>query len=546
MARRIILTMLALIGALLAGAVIPLGLLVGGREQDAFREGTILSARTQAALAEESLADHSAYPSLVTYLDRLRHPGDRVWVYDLAGRMIAGAGGATVHNLPVSAAATAAALHTGGSVSAEASGHLMVVTVVRSDTIGPAAGVVVLSRSTDELDERLRVLWAWLAGVGAVGLIAGTTIAIMLARWVGRPLSELDAAAQRLGGGALDTRSQAGSGPPEVRRLASTFNTMAARLEALVHGNRATMADVSHQLRTPLAALRLRLDLLSQDADEDTVSELAGAQDEIIRLSRLVDGLLAVARAESVVVEPADISVNEVIHDRAVAWRPVAEERDVELATRCAGPVVARLGEGHLEQILDNLLANALEAVPAGGHIQVSAGPSGLGVRVSVADNGPGMSPQQQEAAFRRFASTTPGGAGLGLAIVHRLVTSNGGAAALSDTPGGGLTVVLDLPGHAPDRARRPAAATPERVDSLLFQTAPEPGRPSGPDPGWAQGGLKRGRSSRSTGLGPGPAWPIPGGPARPAPPAAGAGSACRPAADGGPPAHERGSWPAG
>jgi signal transduction histidine kinase len=473
MARRIILTMLALISALLAGAVIPLGLLAGGREQDAFREGTILSARTQAALAEESLSDRSAYLSLHTSLGRLRHPGDQIWVYDLAGRLVAGAGGATAHNLPVSAAAVAAALRTGGSVSTEASGRLMVVTGVRAGAVGPVAGVVVLSRPTDELDERLRALWAWLAAVAAVGLIAGTTIAIMLARWVGRPLSELDAAAQRLGGGALDTRSQAESGPLEVRRLATTFNTMAARLEALVHGNRAMMADVSHQLRTPLAALRLRLDLLSQDADEATVSELAGAQDEIVRLSRLVDGLLAVARAESVVVEPVGISVNEVIHDRAAAWRPVAEERDVELATRCAGPVVARLGEGHLEQILDNLLANALEAVPAGGHVRVSAAPSGQGIRVTVTDNGPGMSPPQQEAAFRRFASTTPGGAGLGLAIVHRLVTSNGGAAALSDTPGGGLTVVLDLPGHAPDRPRRPAPATPERVDSLPFLNRP-------------------------------------------------------------------------
>ncbi len=472
MARRIILAMLALISALLASAVIPLGLLVGVRAHDAFREGTILSARTQAALAEESLAVHRAYPSLDTDLNRLRHAGDQIWVYDLTGRMVAGAGGATAHNLPVSAAAVAAALRTANQVPIEGSGHLAVVTSVRAGTFGPPLGVVVLSRSTDELNDRLRVLWAWLAAVAAVGLIAGTTIAIMLARWVGRPLSDLDAAAQRFGGGALDTRSQAESGPPEVRRLASTFNTMAARLEALVHGTHAAMADVSHQLRTPLAALRLRLDLLSQDADEATVSELAGAQDEIGRLSRLVDGLLAVARAESVVVEPMDIPVSEVIHDRAVAWRPVAEERGVELATQCAGPAVARLGEGHLEQILDNLMANALEAVPAGGRVEVSAGPSGQGIRVTVADNGPGMSPQQQEAAFRRFASTTPGGAGLGLAIVHRLVTANGGAAALADTPGGGLTVVLDLPGHAPDRARWPVAAS-EWVDSLLFLNYP-------------------------------------------------------------------------
>jgi hypothetical protein len=112
MARRIILTMLALISALLASAVIPLGLLAGGREQDAFREGTILSARTLAALAEENLADHSGYLSLAPSLARLRHPGDQVWVYNLAGQLVAGVGGATAHDLPVRATALAAALHT--------------------------------------------------------------------------------------------------------------------------------------------------------------------------------------------------------------------------------------------------------------------------------------------------------------------------------------------------------------------------------------------------------------------------------------------------
>ena len=202
---------------------------------------------------------------------------------------------------------------------------------------------MVLSRSSDELEERVGVLWAWLAAVGAVGLAAAAVAAIALARWVSRPLSALDGAAQRLGGGALDTRSAAGHGPPEVRRLARNFNTMAGRLESLVHGNRATMADVSHQLRTPLAALRLRLDVLSQDTDPATAEELAGAQDEIARLSHLVDGLLAVARAESVVPEPASIRVDEVIRDRAAAWRPVAEERGVELSWPGGGPV---LGHG--------------------------------------------------------------------------------------------------------------------------------------------------------------------------------------------------------
>jgi signal transduction histidine kinase len=321
-------------------------------------------------------------------------------------------------------------------------------------------GAVVLSRSSAELEERVGVLWAWLAAVGLAVLGAAAVAAIALARWVSRPLNTLDAAAQRLGSGALDTRSSAGHGPPEVRRLARNFNGMAGRLESLVHGNRATMADVSHQLRTPLAALRLRLDVLTQDADPDTAEELAGAQHEIARLSHLVDGLLALARAENVLVEPVSVRVDQVIRDRAAAWRPVAEERGVDLRPSGDGPVPAMFGEGHLEQILDNLLANALDAVPAGGHVEVSAAVGGDGARVVVSDDGPGMTSPQREMAFRRFVSSTPGGAGLGLAIVHRLVTSNGGSAALSDTPGGGLTVTVTLPVEPPERARRPGPAS--------------------------------------------------------------------------------------
>ena len=124
------------------------------------------------------------------------------------------------------------------------------------------------------------------------------------------------------------------SGPPELRRLGATFNTMAGRLEALVHGNRAVIADVSHQLRTPLAALRLRLDLLAADPDPDpetTGHELAGALEELARLSRLVDGLLAVARAENVVPVPAAVDVAEVARERVVAWHPVADDRGIAL-----------------------------------------------------------------------------------------------------------------------------------------------------------------------------------------------------------------------
>ena len=455
MARRIVLTMLALIGALLVTTVVPLGLITTGHERSSFRQDTLLSARALAGLTEDRLADAPPAGSAVVAraLAQARQAGDQVWVYSAGGRLVTRTSGG---NAAIPAATLTSVLHGRTVVDTSVDDRLRVTVPVLGDSGGGVVGAVVLSRSSAELEERVHVLWTWLAAVALAGLAAAAIAAITLARWVGRPLSVLDAAAQRLGGGALDTRAAAGNGPPEVRRLARNFNGMAGRLESLVHGNRATMADVSHQLRTPLAALRLRLDVLSQDSDTETAEELAGAQDEIARLSHLVDGLLALARAENVLVEPVSIRVDEVTRDRAAAWRPVAEERGVELRQSCTGPVLAMAGEGHLEQILDNLLANALDVVPAGGHVQVSVAAEGDGARVVVADDGPGMSPRQQEMAFRRFVSSTPGGAGLGLAIVHRLVTSNGGSAALSDTPGGGLTVTVNLPAERPDRGRRP------------------------------------------------------------------------------------------
>jgi signal transduction histidine kinase len=313
---------------------------------------------------------------------------------------------------------------------------------------------VVLSRSAEPLDHRLAVLWTWLASVSAAGLLAAGLIAATLARWVSRPLGSLEAAAQRLGDGELAARSPP-DGPSEVRRLAINFNRMAARLEALVDGHHAMMADVSHQLRTPLAALRLRLDVLAQEMPAPVADDLAGAQEEVARLSRMVDGLLAAARAENMTAASVPVPVDAVIRDRATAWQPAAEEKSVTLEAGASEPVTAWLGEGQLEQILDNLLANSLDAVPAGGRIRVGAAPAGSRVRVTVADSGPGMTPQQQLTAFRRYVSATPSGTGLGLAIVHRLVTSCDGTAEFSDTPGGGLTVTLDLPAAPRHRIAR-------------------------------------------------------------------------------------------
>ncbi|HVB42517.1 MAG TPA: HAMP domain-containing sensor histidine kinase [Streptosporangiaceae bacterium] len=475
MARRIALIVVALVTVLLGTVAIPLGLLTAAQDRHDFQDEAIASAATVASVAEEHLDERSAGGSLARSITEMKHRGDQVAVYDSTGRWVAGD-----RSIPgVSAALIGSAITGSATFGYPSADRLLVVRPVGRGETSVHLGVVVLSRSTEALDHRVAVLWAWLTLVSVAGVLACALTATALARWVSRPLSGLEAAAQRLGSGEFDARSPARYGPREVRRLAANFNLMAARLEALVSGHQAMMADVSHQLRTPLAALRLRLDVLALQTPGQLADELAGAQEEVARLSRMVDGLLAVARAENVTTTPVPVRVETVIKDRAAAWLPAAEEKSVYLTASAIEPVTARLGEGHLEQILDNLLANALDAVPAGGRIRVGAVPAGSRVQIVVADDGPGMSPQQQRAAFRRYVSATPGGTGLGLAIVHRLVTSNGGTAELSDTPGGGLTVTLDVPAMPRDRiARRPGApAVASRELSRDPATTP-PGRP--------------------------------------------------------------------
>jgi hypothetical protein len=161
MARRIVLTVVALIGALLITTVVPLGLLTTARERDAFRQDTALSARALAALAEENLTDHRVTPTLESSLVHAVRRGDQVWVFSAAGRPVAVTGGASAADLPVPPGVLAAVRRTGTPATSDVSDRLWVVVGVRPAGFSAPAGVVVLSRSTGELDERLRVLWAW-------------------------------------------------------------------------------------------------------------------------------------------------------------------------------------------------------------------------------------------------------------------------------------------------------------------------------------------------------------------------------------------------
>jgi signal transduction histidine kinase len=449
-ARRIVLAVLALVAAVLGIVAVPLGLLTASQDLHDFRDETVASATTLANIAEERLDDGNKGPALDRTVHDLSRAGDRVIVVDRAGRAVAGTGSS-----PQASSGQVSRAMAAGTMSAyPVDDYYVVIAPVLHDSGRGSVGAVAIARPTATINARIALMWSVIAAIAGAGLVAAALVAIGLAKWVSRPLKDLEGAAQALGDGELSTRSPDTAGPSEVRRLSGNFNLMAARLEALVRGHQATMADVSHQLRTPLAALRLRLELLAQDSDEAAAAELAGAQDEIARLSRLVNGMLAVARAENAGTPHVTLPVDQVITTRVAAWRPAAEERDVSLEA-ILEPVATRMGDGQLEQILDNLIANALDALPPGGTIRIVATSTSDRARIAVEDDGPGMSHQQQQIAFRRFATSNGGGTGLGLAIVDRLAVASGGRAWLSDTPGGGLTVTIELPLARPDRGPR-------------------------------------------------------------------------------------------
>jgi signal transduction histidine kinase len=453
MSRRIALTFVALITALLVLAVVPLGVSITANDRQSFRYDTVSAAHQVSSSAEEYLADHHPTTAMDAALSAAAKRGDCAAVYGpddalLATTDCAAAGSEDTHALIGQARATRV------DTTNQDGPRLQVAVPISDDS--EYAGTVVFARSQDPLNDRIAMMWTWLALTGAGGLLLGVALAVRLARWVSRPLSALGAAAVSLGDGALDVRADPGRGPHEVRALAAAFNRMADRTQSLVHSHRGWVADVSHQLRTPLTALRLRLDVLAAETGGDTAAELAGALEEIGRLSRLVDGLLAVARAEGRMPRPEPVDVVHTAAERVAAWDPVARERRIglELATAETPAATARLGSGDLEQMLDNVLANALEAVPDAGRVRVEVARSDGRVLLRVVDDGPGMGEQAKQAAFHRFANPGARGNGLGLAIVHRLATADGGTVRLLDTPGGGLTVELDLPADARGGAR--------------------------------------------------------------------------------------------
>ncbi|HEY8216474.1 MAG TPA: HAMP domain-containing sensor histidine kinase, partial [Acidimicrobiia bacterium] len=233
-------------------------------------------------------------------------------------------------------------------------------------------GALRVSSSLSAVADSTRDNWLLLAALCGVVALVVLLVSTLLARSFTRPLAELDRGAARLGDGDLGARVTVPNDPPELQGLARSFNSTAARLEALVRSQQAFVADASHQLRTPLAALSLRLENLEAEGPELRIDDLHGAQREVQRLARLVEGLLRLARAEEAAAPTEPIGVAALLEGRRDAWSAFAAERGVEIVSEVE-PIEVRSVPGRLEQVLDNLISNALDVAPAGTRVVLGA-----------------------------------------------------------------------------------------------------------------------------------------------------------------------------
>ena len=412
------------------------------------RDGFIIAGRSEESL-EKLLPSNLNYLNQVL-IDYSAVSGARVVVTDAAGMVVAASDaensiGESFANRPEIQTALSGSVATGKRFSTTLNTELLYVAVPilnGPNTVGAVRLTYPASAVDQLISERMRVILL----VAGLTLIFATLIGLWLALSISRRLTKLRLVTDSFAHGELKVRADATTGESEIRSLANSFNAMADRIEGLVSEQQAFAGDASHQLRTPLTALQLRLerslDLISTDPAA-AAQRLEAAMAEADRLQRLVEGLLILSRAESTEnLEVETIDAVEVAQERIQYWDALAAESGVVLAIDVPDQANVMAMPGILEQVIDNYIDNALEAVQPGTSITLKIVTEGNLTKISVMDQGPGIPKADLPKAFNRFwrARSDSQGTGLGLAIVDRLTRASGGYAELVNLEPVGLS----------------------------------------------------------------------------------------------------------
>ncbi len=455
MRNRLLLILVGVVALVLAIHDIPLASHLERVETDRLatkleRDAFILGGRAEEALEGGTARDEPALWALVARY--AAEEGVRVAIVDASATGVVGSDDAVLDedysNRPeIESALELGQPQTGERFSQTLGENLFFVSVPVLSGVD-RVGAVRITAPARVIDERVSGRVRGLLFVALLSLLIAVGVAWVFARSVTRPMRRLQLATDRLAAGQLRTRADNSMGPPEVRALATSFNSMAGRLQQLVERQRAFAGTASHQLRTPLTALRLRLEQVAQqvDHDADTMHMVDAALVETDRLHRMIEGLLVLSRAEDAAVGPVEVDLGRIARERADHWMPLATERSitVEIATPASVRVLAIAGS--VEQIIDNLVDNALDASPHGSTLRVTVVPGLDNAELHVTDEGPGLSDEDRRHAFDRFwrgSEAMPGGSGLGLSIVHQLVAAADGTAELRRAPAGGIDAVV-------------------------------------------------------------------------------------------------------
>ena len=454
MRNRLLLVLVGVVALVLAVHDIPLAGHLERVERDRLNTRLERDAFILAGRAEKALDNGTAVldPSLTAIVSRYSFEEDvRVAIVDAQATGVVGSDenvvGQDFSNRPEFTEALAGRPTTGERFSATLGEALffVAVPVLSGDEV---VGAVRLSAPERVVSEQAASNVRGLLAVALISLMIAVAVAVIFALSITRPISRLQRATDQLAAGDLSTRANDADGPPEIRALAGSFNSMAGRLGQLVDRQRAFAGTASHQLRTPLTALRLRLEQLAQQVEGD--GEATHTVDEALvetdRLHRMIEGLLALTRAEDAAVGPVEVDLSAVVKNRADHWAPLAEERSVDIVCSTPDDIRVLAVTGAVEQIIDNLVDNALEVSPPGSTLQIQVMGGTHVVELHVIDEGPGMSADDRARAFDRFwrgPGSATGGSGLGLAIVHQLVAAGDGTAELHPSPTGGIDAAV-------------------------------------------------------------------------------------------------------